>query len=120
MTAPNNDLTAQHWVLLERLAAGENPAIPPLMRRKLRRMDLIVAVDPPRARRLTPGRQRAPSPRQHALTDSGRARLAEHRLLSATASAPPRTPEERHLEELRRHIAGATAARHAALPDGKP
>jgi hypothetical protein len=117
MTAPNNEMTTQHWVVLERLAAGENPAIPPLMRRKLRRMDLIVAVDPPRARRLTPGRQKAPAPRQHALTESGRVRLGEHRLLAAIASAPPRTPEERHLEKLRRHIVAESAARHSALDD---
>lgn len=105
MTAPSNDLNDQHWALFERLDAGENAPIPPLMRRKLRRMGLIVATDPPRAIRTTPGRQSAPPPRQHALTDAGRARLVEHR---------------RVIAEQGRHDVAASVARHADLLDPRP
>lgn len=71
-------ITDQHIAILSAIARGENPSIVPMMRRKLViDLKLLVPAEPPRAIRLTPGRQRAPAPRRHALTELGRQVLAE-------------------------------------------
>jgi len=70
------DLTDSQAAVLAAIGRGENPPINAMMRRAFKARRLITAIDPPRAPRNTPGRKRAPAPRRHALTDSGRAALA--------------------------------------------
>lgn len=73
------DLTSKHIEVMSAIARGENPAIFPMMRKKLVvQLRLLAPVDPPRAPRTAPGRQRAPKPRRHELTELGRQVLAEH------------------------------------------
>ena len=70
-------ITDQHIAVLAAIERGENPAIQPMMRRKLViDLKLLVPAEPRRAIRLAPGRQRAPAPRRHALTELGRQVLA--------------------------------------------
>lgn len=102
MTAPCDTLTDLHWSILEQLDAGQTPIIPPLTRRKLCRMKLIVLTSPPRPPGIDGLKRRAPPPRQYALTERGRDRLAEHR---------------RTIPEQTRHDIAASVARHADLDE---
>jgi hypothetical protein len=96
MTAPNDVLNDLHWGVLERLAAGEHPPIPPLMRKKLHRMGLINPAEPPHSPRARDGRVPAPRPRRSVLTPAGVQRVAERRIAEQT-----------------RHDVAASVARHA-------
>jgi hypothetical protein len=98
MTAPNDTLTDLHWDVLERLDRGEHPAIPPLMRKKLRRLKLIEPAEAPHAPRTMDGRVPTPRPRRSALTDEGARRVREHRIAKQT-----------------RHDVVESVARHARL-----
>lgn len=80
-------ITNHHIAALSAIERGENRELPPMMRKYLVRHRLIVATDPPRPPRYTPGRQRAPAPRRHQLTDLGRQVLAEHAAAQAGATA---------------------------------
>jgi len=97
MTAPNDTLTDLHWDVLERLAAGEHPPIPPLMRKKLHRLGLIEPAEPPHSPRAMEGRVPAPRPRRSVLTAAGTLRV-----------------RERHdrIAEQGRHDVAASVARH--------
>ncbi len=102
MTAPSALLTDDNVAILRRIGEGGNPAIHPAMRRKLRRLGMIVAIEPPRAARLTPGRQRAPEPRRHVLTPVG---------IRALADQTDRDDSQR------REIVAASVARHASIDE---
>lgn len=88
MTTPCSKLDAGHYAVLERLAAGQNPAIMPSMRTKLRRLGLIVAAAPPRAIRAEGILMRPPSPRQHAITELGRQALEARSVASGIRGVP--------------------------------
>lgn len=71
-------VTAQHVKFLCAIARGENPAIVPMMRRKLViEFQLLRPSEPPRAIRLKPGHRPAPKPRRHVLTPLGLTVLVE-------------------------------------------
>lgn len=70
-------VTAQHVGMLAAFARGENPALAPMMRRKLvNGYKLLRPVEPPRPSR-PDGWRRPPAPRRHELTQLGLAVLAE-------------------------------------------
>lgn len=86
-TAP---LNKSHIAVLEAFERGENPAIFPLMRKRLVKLGYIVATEPPRPSR-PDGRRKTPAPRRHELTDDGRAFLAAHRAGTGEALQVPVT-----------------------------
>lgn len=102
----SDEITAQHRDILAKIEAGGNPEMPPLLRKKLRRLGLIVPIDPPRDTRAEGVVLAAPPPRRHALTDAGRERLAAHRMSI--------------VGDQTRHDVAASVARHAGLAKPRP
>lgn len=70
-------LSDEHIAELAALQANPRKALQPQRRQLYKRLQLIRATEPPRPPRETRGRQRAPRPRAHVLTEAGLRVVAE-------------------------------------------